>query len=375
VSPKVKAERMNLAAAASAGLQVYARAEKFIGATDVPGLTKDLRQSRITILEGVIALARTDDWPSYQKAVTAIDRQLARTDPDRMLGAGATVLEHMGKATTFVIKSVQLMGIGMKSILVARGMLQEAAVMGKSLEGVAKLSKALAVVNVLHGAMVLLDDTASGSKKIGAGLEFTSGVVGVTAAGAEAVGATATAAAAGTAATVLGGAAITYESYKAIAEYGYTSVVGGLSYAAIDEELEGTPIVTSAGRGRARGGLEPLGRQLSVHRTRIESLEKQLAGARPDDREGVARALDDEVRRLQNAAYDLAKRWAASPQPVLRARMPIVDELAWQNAMSPGSEPWLVVEVASQLEQALIKAFVDKDVIADETMHETMKRR
>ena len=42
---------------------------------------------------------------------------------------------------------------------------------------------------------------------------------------------------------------------------------------------------------------------------------------------------------------------------------------------APSQHEQDIVEVATRWEQALTKVFMDKDVIANETMHATMKRK
>lgn len=368
-SPKVKADRETMAAAARKGLDLYLGAEKALGATDIPGLTKDAREMRIKVLEGVIAICSTDDWPSYEKFRDDLDKQLARTDPDRVLGAGATVIEHIKKLSDWTIQSVTLIGEGMKSLLVMRGMLDEAARVTSALESLSKLGTAFAVLDVLHGTMVLLDSNANAADKIAGGLEVASGTVSI----AGAVGGETIAAAAGELSPALIGATITYKSYKALAEYAFTSVVGGLSMVEVTNELEGDPIFAKKGMFRPNG-LDDLALKVTEGRLRVESLMDQTLAAPEDQRAGVNRALDRQVNLLQNAVHALATQWSNAPLETLRAYMPPGDSLAWENAMSAQAEAFMVVDMAQRWEAALANAFLHRADIVNATMHATMQR-
>ena len=205
-----------------------------------------------------------------------------------------------------------------------RGMIQQAAAVGDALAGLEKLSGALAVIDVLHGAMVLLDSKAAGSEKVGAALEVVSGGIQVTGAAAGAVGAEGVAAAASEATPWAMAVTINYKAYKALAEYTYSSVVGGLATVDVSESLEGAPISTKGGTFRP-GGLDDLGKAVTEARLRVESLERQLGAAPAGEGGGVQRAMGDQVSRLQRAIYGLQHQWSIAPLDAVRAYMPTWD--------------------------------------------------
>ena len=373
VGPREKVERMKLAELARRTLDLYVTGEEYLDKVDTqPGLSKELRASRIAALKGIVALCDTDEWPSYTKLRDDVDRQLERTDPDRMLGAGAAVLEHAKKATEWTTASLTLVGMGMKAVLAGRGMLEAAAAVGRALEGLEKLSGALAAIDILHGTMVLLDSNARGSEKVGAALEVISGGISVTGAAAGAVGAESVAAAAGQAAPWAAAVTINYKAYKALAEYTYSNVVGGLSMVEVTNEMEGDPIF--AGKRMFRpGGLDDLGKAVTEARLRVESLGRQLDEAAPGDAGGVRRALGDQQVRLQHAIRTMQWHWARAPLAEIRAYMPRQElDLEWQNATSPDAEPWMVTDEARRWEEALQSAFIHKEQIVEATMHATM---
>lgn len=373
VSPRVKAERMTLGAMARKTLDVYVMSEELLDKSDFgEGTSKELRAARIAGLKGIIALCDTDDWPSYTKLVDDVDKQLARTDPDRMLGAGAAVLDHVKKAVEWTTSSLTFVGMGMKAALMGRGMIQQAAAVGDALAGLEKLSGALAVIDVLHGAMVLLDSQASGSEKIGGALELASGGIQVTGAAAGAVGAESVAAVAGRASPWAMAVTVNYKAYKALAEYTYSSVVGGLAMVDVSESLEGGPISTRGGTFRP-GGLDDLGKAVTEARLRVESLERQLGAAPAGDGGGVQKALAGEVGRLQRAIYGLQHQWSIAPLDAVRAFMPTWD-LGSQNAMDPAAEPQMAIEEAKRWEDALLATFTHKEQIVEATMHQAMSR-
>lgn len=373
VSPRVKAERMTLAEMARKTLDVYVQSEDLLAASDFgESESKELRGARIAGLKGIIALCDTDDWPSYTKLLDDVDKQLARTDPDRMLGAGAAVLDHVKKAVEWTTSSLTFIGMGMRAALMGRGMIQQAAAVGDALAGLEKLSGALAVIDVLHGAMVLLDSQAAGSEKVGAALEVVSGGIQVTGAAAGAVGAEGVAAAASEATPWAMAVTINYKAYKALAEYTYSNVVGGLAMVDVSEEMEGAPISTKGGTFRP-GGLDDLGAAVTEARLRVESLERQLGAAPAGEGGGVQRALGTEVSRLQRAIYGLQHQWSIAPLDAVRAYMPTWD-LGSQNAMDPAAEPWMAVEEAKRWEDALLAAFSHKEQIVEATMHRAMAR-
>lgn len=372
-SPRVKAERMALAAMARKTLDVYVMSEELLDKSDFgESESKELRSARIAGLKGIIALCDTDDWPSYTKLVGDVDRQLARTDPDRMLGAGAAVLDHVKKAVEWTTSSLTLVGMGMKAALMGRGMVQQAAAVGDALSGLEKLSGALAVIDVLHGAMVLLDSGASASEKVGAALEVASGGIQVTGVAAGAVGAESVAAVAGRASPWAMAVTINYKAYKALAEFAYSSVVGGLAMVDVSESLEGAPISTKGGTFRP-GGLDDLGKAVTEARLRVESLERQLGAAPAGEGGGVQRALGTEVSRLQRAIHGLQHQWSIVPLDAVRAYMPTWD-LGSQNATDPAAEPWMAIEEAKRWEGALMAAFTHKEQIVEATMHQAMAR-
>lgn len=371
VAPRVKAERMTLAGLARKTLDVYVMSEELLDKSDFgESSSKELRATRIAGLKGIIALCDTDDWPSYSKLVDDVDKQLARTDPDRMLGAGAAVLDHVKKAVEWTTSSLTVVGMGMRAALMGRGMIQAASAVGDALQGLEKLSGALAVIDVLHGAMVLLDSEAAGSEKIGAALEVVSGGIQVTGAAAGAAGAESVAAVAGRASPWAMAVTINYKAYKALAEYTYSSVVGGLAMVDVSESLEGTPISTKGGTARP-GGLDDLGKAVTEARLRVESLGRQLGASPPGEGGGVQRALGDQVSRLQRALYALQRQWANAPLEAIRAYMPRMD-LEGQSAMDPAAEPWMVVDDAQRWEDALFAAFTHKQEIVEATMHQAM---
>jgi hypothetical protein len=373
VSPRVKAERMTLAATARKTLDIYVMSEELLASSDFgESESKELRGARIAGLKGIIALCDTDDWPSYTKLVDDVDKQLARTDPDRMLGAGAAVLDHVKKAVEWTTSSLTLVGMGMKAALMGRGMIQQAAAVGDALAGLEKLSGALAVIDVLHGAMVLLDSGASGSEKVGAALEVASGGISVTGTIAGAAGAESVAAVAGRASPWAMAVTINYKAYKALAEYTYSSVVGGLAMVDVSESMEGAPISTKGGTFRP-GGLDDLGKAVTEARLRVESLERQLGAAPAGEGGGVQRAMGDQVSRLQRAIHGLQHQWSIAPLDAVRAYMPTWD-LGSQNAMDPAAEPWMVIEEARRWEDALRAAFTHKQEIVEATMHQAMAR-
>ena len=373
VSPRVKAERMTLAEMARKTLDVYVMSEELLDKSDFgEGTSKELRATRIAGLKGIIALCDTDDWPSYTKLVDDVDKQLARTDPDRMLGAGAAVLDHVKKAVEWTTSSLTFIGMGMRAALMGRGMIQQAAAVGDALAGLEKLSGALAVIDVLHGAMVLLDSQAAGSEKVGAALEVVSGGIQVTGAAATAAGAESVAALAGRASPWAMAVTINYKAYKALAEYTYSSVVGGLAMVDVSEGLEGAPISTKGGTFRP-GGLDDLGQAVTEARLRVESLERQLGTAPAGEGGGVQKAMGDQVSRLQRAIYGLRHQWSIAPLDAVRAYMPTWD-LGSQNAMDSAAEPQMVVEEARRWEDALLATFTHKQEIVEATMHQAMAR-
>ena len=373
VSPRVKAERMTLAETARKTLDVYVASEELLNSSDFgESESKELRGARIAGLKGIIALCDTDDWPSYTKLVDDVDKQLARTDPDRMLGAGAAVLDHVKKAVEWTTSSLTFIGMGMKAALMGRGMIQQAAAVGDALAGLEKLSGALAVIDVLHGAMVLLDSKAAGSEKVGAALEVVSGGIQVTGAAAGAVGAESVAAVAGRASPWAMAVTINYKAYKALAEYTYSSVVGGLATVDVSESLEGAPISTKGGTFRP-GGLDDLGKAVTEARLRVESLDRQLGAAPAGEAGGVQKAMGDQVSRLQRAIYALQHQWSIAPLEAVLAYMPTWD-LSSQNAMDAAAEPWMVVEEARRWEDALLATFKHRQEIVEATMHQAMAR-
>lgn len=365
-SPKAKVERQRLIALATDGLAVFATADKFLGTADVEGATKKSRDSRIKVLEGIIALCKTDDYPSYSKMVEDLDKQLARTDPDRMLGASATVLEHVKKAADFTTQSLTLLAMGLQKVFSMRGMAQQAAVLGRAVEGLSKFSSAFAALDLIHGTLVLLDDNATASQKIEGGLEVASGGVGLIAAGAEAVGAEAVAGAAGAAAAPLAGAAITYKSYKALAEYGYTAVVGGLSAVEVTDEIEGMKRIG----GLKEKGLDHAASRVTEARLRVEALMERGEGG-PGG--GVQHALGKRTVLLQNAIHDMARHWNGLGLAEIRRYQPVIDPVEWANAMDAQAEAFMVVDMARSWEGALVNVMVNRDAIINEVMHNTMK--
>ncbi len=371
VGPREKAERMKLAELARKTLDIYVTGEELLDKSDLgQSADKEMRATRISALKGIIALCDTDDWPSYSKLVDEVDKQLARTDPDRMLGAGAAVLEQVKKAVEWTTSSLTLVGMAMRAVLMGRGMLDAAATVGAALEGLEKLSGALAAIDVLHGAMVLLDSKASGSEKVGAALEVISGGISITGAAATAVGAEGAAAAAAEASPWAMAVTINYKAYKALAEYAYGNVVGGLSMVEVSEEMEGAAISTKRGTVRP-GGLDDLGKAVTEARLRVESLERQLGAAASGEGGGVQRAMGEQVARLQRAVYALQRQWSNAPLEAVRAYMPGMD-LGAQNAMDPAAEPWMVVDEARRWEAALQAAFAHKQDIVEATMHQTI---
>jgi hypothetical protein len=289
-----------------------------------------------------------------------------------MLGAGAAVLDHVKKAVEWTTSSLTFIGMGMKAALMGRGMIQQAAAVGDALAGLEKLSGALAVIDVLHGAMVLLDSKAAGSEKVGAALEVVSGGIQVTGAAAGAVGAESVAAVAGRASPWAMAVTINYKAYKALAEYTYSSVVGGLATVDVSESLEGSPISTKGGTFRP-GGLDDLGKAVTEARLRVESLERQLGAAPAGEGGGVQRAIGDQVSRLQRAIYGLQHQWSIAPLDAVRAYMPTWD-LGSQNALDPAAEPWMAVEEARRWEDALLAVFAHRQDIVEATMHQAMAR-
>ena len=373
VSPRVKAERMTLAGLARKTLDVYVMSEELLDKSDFgESASKELRATRIAGLKGIIALCDTDDWPSYTKLVDDVDKQLARTDPDRMLGAGAAVLDHVKKAVEWTTSSLTVVGMGMRAALMGRGMVQAASAVGDALQGLEKLSGALAIIDVLHGAMVLLDSEAAGSEKIGAALEVASGGIQVTGVAAGAAGAEGVAAVAGRASPWAMAVTINYKAYKALAEYTYSSVVGGLAMVDVSESLEGAPISTKAGTFRP-GGLDDLGKAVTEARLRVESLDRQLGAAPAGEGGGVQRAISDQVSRLQRAVLGLQHQWSIAPLDAVRAYMPTWD-LGSQNAMDPAAEPQMAIDEARRWEEALLATFMHKQEIVEATMHQAMAR-
>ena len=374
VGPREKVERMKLAELARRTLDLYVTGEEYLDKVDTqPGLSKELRASRIAALKGIVALCDTDEWPSYTKLRDDVDRQLERTDPDRMLGAGAAVLEHAKKATEWTTASLTLVGMGTKAVPRGTGDAGGGGGRGEGPGGPREAVGGLAAIDILHGTMVLLDSNAKGSEKVGAALEVISGGISVpTGAAAGAVGAESVAAAAGQAAPWAAAVTINYKAYKALAEYTYSNVVGGLSMVEVTNEMEGDPIF--AGKRMFRpGGLDDLGKAVTEARLRVESLGHQLDEAAPGDAGACGGPSATSRSACSTPSARCNRHWARAPLAEIRAYMPRQElDLEWQNATSPDAEPWMVTDEARRWEEALQSAFIHKEQIVEATMHATM---